>query len=127
MVNWLIKPFTMAFFAWFFFSKLYSAWISPEEAGEYISEAILLDAAPCNAMIFVWSYLTNGDTNNTLVQVSINELIILVTFVPIVGLLLGITDVQIPYDTLVASLVVFVVVPLPWQSPFSAFNHPPSW
>ena len=112
VVNWLIKPFTMAFFAWIFFSKLYSAWISPEEAGEYIAGAILLGAAPCTAMVFVWSYLTNGDPNYTLVQVSINDLIILVAFVPIVGLLLGITNVQIPYDTLVASVVVFVVVPL---------------
>ncbi len=112
VVNWLIKPFTMAFFAWIFFSKLYHAWISPEEAGEYIAGAILLGAAPCTAMVFVWSYLTNGDPNYTLVQVSINDLIILVAFVPIVGLLLGITDVQIPYDTLVASVVVFVVVPL---------------
>jgi len=112
VVNWLIKPFTMAFFAWIFFSKIYHAWISPEEAGEYIAGAILLGAAPCTAMVFVWSYLTNGDPNYTLVQVSINDLIILVAFVPIVGLLLGITDVQIPYDTLVASVVVFVVVPL---------------
>ncbi len=112
VVNWLIKPFTMAFFAWIFFSKLYSAWISPEEAGEYIAGAILLGAAPCTAMVFVWSYLTNGDPNYTLVQVSINDLIILVAFVPIVGLLLGITNVQIPYDTLVTSVVVFVVVPL---------------
>ncbi|MCF8347074.1 MAG: ACR3 family arsenite efflux transporter [Bacteroidales bacterium] len=111
-VNWLIKPFTMAFFAWIFFSKLYHAWISPEEAGEYIAGAILLGAAPCTAMVFVWSYLTNGDPNYTLVQVSVNDLIILVAFVPIVGLLLGITDVQIPYDTLIASVVVFVVVPL---------------
>ncbi|MCF8226116.1 MAG: ACR3 family arsenite efflux transporter [Bacteroidales bacterium] len=112
VVNWLIKPFTMAFFAWIFFSKLYQAWISPEEAGEYIAGAILLGAAPCTAMVFVWSYLTNGDPNYTLVQVSINDLIILVAFVPIVGLLLGITDVQIPYETLIASVVVFVVVPL---------------
>lgn len=112
VINWLIKPFTMAFFAWIFFSKLYHAWISPEEAGEYIAGAILLGAAPCTAMVFVWSYLTNGDPNYTLVQVSVNDLIILVAFVPIVGLLLGITDVQIPYDTLIASVVVFVVVPL---------------
>lgn len=112
VVNWLIKPFTMAFFAWIFFSKIYQAWISPAEAGEYIAGAILLGAAPCTAMVFVWSYLTNGDPNYTLVQVSINDLIILVAFVPIVGLLLGITDVHIPYDTLIASVVVFVVVPL---------------
>lgn len=112
VVNWLIKPFTMAFFAWIFFTKLYSAWIEPSMAGEYIAGAILLGAAPCTAMVFVWSYLTDGDPNYTLVQVSVNDLIILVAFVPIVGLLLGITNVKIPYDTLVASVVIFVVVPL---------------
>lgn len=112
VINWLIKPFTMAFFAWLFFSKLYQAWIDPELAGEYIAGAIILGAAPCTAMVFVWSYLTDGDPNYTLVQVSVNDLIILVAFVPIVGLLLGITDVIIPYDTLVASIVIFVVVPL---------------
>ncbi len=112
VINWLIKPFTMAFFAWLFFSQLYQAWISPEMAGEYIAGAIILGAAPCTAMVFVWSYLTNGDPNYTLVQVSVNDLIILVAFIPIVGLLLGITDVVIPYDTLVASVLIFVVVPL---------------
>ena len=112
VVNWLIKPFTMAFFAWIFFTKLYGAFINPELAGEYIAGAIILGAAPCTAMVFVWSYLTNGDANYTLVQVSVNDLIILVAFVPIVGLLLGITDVTIPYETLVASVVIFVVVPL---------------
>ncbi len=112
VINWLIKPFTMAFFAWIFFSKLYAAWIDPSMAGEYIAGAIILGAAPCTAMVFVWSYLTKGDPNYTLVQVSINDLIILVAFVPIVGLLLGITDVSIPYDTLVASVIIFVVVPL---------------
>ena len=112
VVNWLIKPFTMAFFAWIFFTKIYSAFISPELAGEYIAGAILLGAAPCTAMVFVWSYLTDGDPNYTLVQVSVNDLIILVAFVPIVGLLLGITNIQIPYGTLVASVVIFVVVPL---------------
>ena len=112
VINWLIKPFTMAFFAWIFFTKLYGAFISPDQAGEYIAGAILLGAAPCTAMVFVWSYLTDGDPNYTLVQVSVNDLIILVAFIPIVGLLLGITNITIPYDTLVASIVVFVVVPL---------------
>lgn len=102
----------MAFFAWLFFSKLYQAWIDPQLAGEYIAGAIILGAAPCTAMVFVWSYLTDGDPNYTLVQVSVNDLIILVAFIPIVGLLLGITDVVIPYDTLVASVVIFVVIPL---------------
>jgi ACR3 family arsenite transporter len=102
----------MAFFAWIFFTKIYAAFITPEMAGEYIAGAILLGAAPCTAMVFVWSYLTDGDPNYTLVQVSVNDLIILVAFVPIVGLLLGITDISIPYETLAASIVIFVVIPL---------------
>ncbi len=112
IINWAIKPFTMAFFAWIFFSKIYSAWIDPALAGEYIAGAIILGAAPCTAMVFVWSYLTDGDPNYTLVQVSVNNLIILVAFIPIVGLLLGITNITIPYDTLIASVIIFVVVPL---------------
>lgn len=112
LINWAIKPFSMAFFAWIFFAKLYSAWIDPELAGQYIAGAILLGAAPCTAMVFVWSYLSDGDPNYTLIQVSVNDLIVLVAFVPIVGLLLGITDVDIPYDTLIASVIVFVVIPL---------------
>lgn len=112
VINWLIKPFTMAFFAWIFFEHLYSAFIDPEMAGEYIAGAILLGAAPCTAMVFVWSYLTDGDPNYTLVQVSVNDLIILVAFIPLVGFLLGITDISIPYGTLTASIVIFVVIPL---------------
>lgn len=112
IINWLIKPFTMAFFAWIFFSKIYAAWIDPALAGEYIAGAIILGAAPCTAMVFVWSYLSDGDPNYTLVQVSVNDIIILVAFIPIVGLLLGITDVAIPYGTLAASVLIFVVVPL---------------
>lgn len=112
VVNWLIKPFTMAFFAWIFFTKIYAAFIQPELAGEYIAGAILLGAAPCTAMVFVWSYLTKGDANYTLVQVALNDLVILVAFVPIVGLLLGITNITIPYETLAASIIVFVVIPL---------------
>ncbi|MFO8130483.1 MAG: ACR3 family arsenite efflux transporter [Bacteroidales bacterium] len=112
IINWAIKPFSMAFFAWIFFSKIYAAWIDPAMAGEYIAGAIILGAAPCTAMVFVWSYLTDGDPNYTLVQVSVNDLIILVAFIPIVGLLLGITNITIPYDTLVVSVVIFVVVPL---------------
>ncbi|ADR22608.1 arsenical-resistance protein [Marivirga tractuosa] len=112
IINWLIKPFTMAFFAWIFFEHLYSAFIAPEMAGEYIAGAILLGAAPCTAMVFVWSYLTDGDPNYTLVQVSVNDLIILVAFIPLVGFLLGITDITIPYGTLAASIIIFVVIPL---------------
>ncbi|MEQ8909000.1 MAG: ACR3 family arsenite efflux transporter [Vicingaceae bacterium] len=112
IVNWLIKPFTMAFFAWLFFDNLYAAFIEPELAGEYIAGAIILGAAPCTAMVFVWSYLSDGDPNYTLVQVSVNDLIILVAFVPLVALLLGITDVVVPYNTLVISILVYVVIPL---------------
>jgi arsenite transporter len=112
IVNWLIKPFTMAFFAWVFFDKLYQAWISPEDAEQYIAGAILLGAAPCTAMVFVWSYLTKGDANYTLVQVSVNDLILLIAFIPIVRFLLGITTIEIPYDVLVSSVIIFVVIPL---------------
>lgn len=111
-INWMVKPFTMAFFAWVFFERIFAAFITPEMAKEYIAGAILLGAAPCTAMVFVWSYLTNGDANYTLVQVSINDLILLIAFIPIVRFLLGITDVDIPYDVLVISVVTFVVIPL---------------
>jgi len=112
IINWAVKPFTMAFFAWLFFDHIYSAWLHPELADQYIAGAILLGAAPCTAMVFVWSYLSDGDPNYTLVQVSVNDLLILILFIPIVGLLLGITGISIPYGTLVASIVVFVVIPL---------------
>lgn len=112
VINWAVKPFTMAFFAWMFFDQIYAAWITPEMAAEYIAGAILLGAAPCTAMVFVWSYLSDGDPNYTLVQVSVNDLLILVLFIPIVGLLLGINGISIPWSTLVASIVVFVVIPL---------------
>lgn len=111
-INWFIKPFTMAFFAWIFFDKIYSAFLEPELAQQYIAGAILLGAAPCTAMVFVWSYLTEGDPEYTLVQVSINDLILLIAFIPIVKLLLGVTNISIPYDTLITSVVVFVVIPL---------------
>jgi len=112
IMNWLVKPFTMAFFAWIFFTKLFAAFIDPALAGEYIAGAIILGAAPCTAMVFVWSYLTDGDPNYTLMQVSVNDLIILVAFVPIVGLLLGITNVVVPYETLILSILIYVVIPL---------------
>ncbi|MDD0853628.1 ACR3 family arsenite efflux transporter [Halobacteriovorax sp. GB3] len=112
VINWLIKPFTMAFFAWLFFSKLYGAYLNPELAGEYIAGAILLGAAPCTAMVFVWSYLTEGDPEYTLVQVAINDLVLLIAFIPIVKFLLGVTNVTIPFDTLISSVVIFVVIPL---------------
>jgi arsenite transporter len=112
IINWAIKPFTMAFFAWIFFFNIYSAWIDPSMAQEYIAGAILLGAAPCTAMVFVWSYLSDGDPTYTLVQVSVNDILILILFIPIVALLLGITDIIIPYNTLVTSIVAFVVIPL---------------
>ena len=112
VINWLIKPFTMALFAWIFFGKIYSAFLSPELAGQYIAGAILLGAAPCTAMVFVWSYLTKGDPEYTLVQVAINDLVLLVAFIPIVQLLLGVTSISIPFDTLSTSVIVFVVIPL---------------
>lgn len=122
VVNWLIKPFTMAIFAYIFFFKLYQSWVSPEDAQQYLAGAILLGAAPCTAMVFVWSYLTKGDANYTLVQVSVNDLILLIAFVPIVGFLFSIFGVDfmneagsvigIPYQTLFTSVIVFVVLPL---------------
>jgi ACR3 family arsenite transporter len=112
VINWLVKPFTMAFFAWIFFDKFYSAYLTPELAQDYIAGAILLGAAPCTAMVFVWSYLTKGDPEYTLVQVAINDLVLLVAFIPIVKFLLGVTNVSIPFDTLISSVVIFVVIPL---------------
>ena len=112
VINWLIKPFSMAAISWLFFTKVFEAWLTPEQAEEYLAGAILLGVAPCTAMVFVWSYLTKGNPLYTLVQVSINDLIILVAFIPLVGLLLGITDITIPYETLVTSVVMFVAIPL---------------
>ncbi len=112
VVNWLIKPFTMAIFAWVFFDYLYKGIMEPELADQYIAGAIILGAAPCTAMVFVWSYLSDGDPKYTLIQVSVNDLILLIAFIPIVQLLLGITDISIPYEVLVSSVVIFVVIPL---------------
>jgi arsenite transporter len=112
VINWLIKPFTMAFFAWIFFDKLYAAYLTPELAQEYIAGAILLGAAPCTAMVFVWSYLTDGDPGYTLVQVAINDLVLLVAFIPIVKFLLGVSNIEIPFDALLSSVIIFVVIPL---------------
>lgn len=112
IINWLIKPFSMAFFAWIFFDRLYAAYLSPSEAQDYIAGAILLGAAPCTAMVFVWSYLTEGDPGYTLVQVAINDLVLLIAFIPIVKFLLGISSVEIPFDALLSSVVIFVVIPL---------------
>lgn len=112
IINWIVKPFTMAFFAWIFFDKVFSLYLSPELVSEYLAGAILLGAAPCTAMVFVWSYLTKGDPEYTLVQVAINDLILLIAFIPIVKFLLGVTNVSIPFETLFSSVTVFVVLPL---------------
>lgn len=112
VVNWLVKPFTMALFAWLFFDVIYAGILDTGLAREYTAGAILLGAAPCTAMVFVWSYLTKGDANYTLIQVSVNDLVLLVLFIPIVQLLLGVSDIAIPMDTLVWSVLIFVVIPL---------------
>ncbi len=111
-VNWLLKPFSMAFFAWIFFDHVFSAYLDPELADQYLAGAILLGAAPCTAMVFVWSYLTKGDANYTLIQVSVNDLILLIAFIPIVRLLLGVSNISIPYEVLFTSVLVFVLIPL---------------
>ncbi|MDD4643264.1 MAG: bile acid:sodium symporter, partial [Erysipelotrichaceae bacterium] len=111
-VNWLIKPFTMFVIAWLFFSVIFESLITPELARYYLAGAVLLGAAPCTAMVFVWSQLTNGDSSYTIVQVATNDLIILVAFSPIVALLLGIGGINIPWDTLFLSVLLFVVIPL---------------
>ena len=112
ITNWLIKPFTMFAIASFFFYKVFSGFISPELARDYLAGAVLLGAAPCTAMVFVWSHLTKGNPAYTVVQVATNDLIILAAFTPIVAFLLGIGGISIPWDTLILSVVLFVVVPL---------------
>lgn len=112
VTNWLIKPFTMFGIAYFFFYVVFSALIPPELAKDYLAGAVLLGAAPCTAMVFVWSTLTKGDPAYTVVQVATNDLIILVAFTPIVAFLLGVVGVVIPWDTLILSVVLFVVIPL---------------
>ena len=111
-INWLIKPFTMAGLAYLFFRFIYADFVPAAEADEYIAGMILLGVAPCTAMVFVWSQLTNGNPNYTLAQVSINDLILVFAFAPIAGLLLGVTDLIVPWATLIASVAIFVVVPL---------------
>ncbi len=112
VVNWLIKPFTMAALGVLFFKSVFAAWIPPEDADGYIAGLILLGAAPCTAMVFVWSHLTRGDPNYTLVQVSVNDAIMVFAFAPIVALLLGITEIPVPWETLLLSVVLYVMVPL---------------
>jgi len=112
IVNWLIKPFTMAGLGVFFFTVAFRDLIDPADASQYIAGVILLGAAPCTAMVFVWSQLTKGDATYTLVQVSVNDIIMVFAFAPIVALLLGVTDIEIPWETLLTSVLLYVVVPL---------------
>ncbi len=112
-VNWVVKPFSMALLGWLFFKHLFLPWIGPELADQYVAGTIILAAAPCTAMVFVWSYLTDGDPAYTLVQVSLNDLIMLVLFAPIVGFLVaGASDLQVPFAVLLYSVVAFIVIPL---------------
>ena len=112
ITNWLIKPFTMYGIASLFFFVIFKAFITPELATEYLAGAVLLGAAPCTAMVFVWSSLTKGDPAYTVVQVATNDLIILVAFIPIVKFLLGVSNISVPWDTLILSVILFVVIPL---------------
>lgn len=112
VINWLIKPFTMAALGWLFFKVFFVDFVDPQTASEYIAGMILLGVAPCTAMVFVWSQLTKGDPNYTLVQVSVNDLIMVVAFAPITALLLGVSDIQVPWATLLSSVGLYVVLPL---------------
>jgi len=112
VVNWLVKPFSMALLGWWFMNHIFRAWIAPELAKEYTAGLIILAAAPCTAMVFVWSYLTDGDPVYTLVQVAVNDLIMLVAFAPIVMFLCGVANVVVPSKVLITSVVVFIVIPL---------------
>ena len=112
-VNWVVKPFSMAFIAWVFFRYVFAAWLSPMEAEQYIAGCIILAAAPCTAMVFVWSYLTDGDPAYTLVQVTVNDLLMLVLFAPLIGLLVsGASSLTVPYGVLWYSVLAFIVIPL---------------
>ncbi len=112
VVNWLIKPFTMAALGVLFFQHLFAPWVDPASASEYIAGMILLGVAPCTAMVFVWSQLVKGDPNYTLVQVSVNDLVMVFAFAPIAAFLLGVTDLVVPWETLLLSTVLYVVLPL---------------
>ncbi len=112
VVNWLIKPFTMAVLGVLFFKYMFSDFMSAADADQYIAGLILLGAAPCTAMVFVWSQLTRGDPNYTLVQVSVNDIIMVFAYAPIVALLLGVTSIEVPWETLILSVALYVIVPL---------------
>ncbi|MBZ9611667.1 ACR3 family arsenite efflux transporter [Rheinheimera maricola] len=112
VMNWLVKPFTMAALGWLFFKVFFAGWVDPQSANEYIAGMILLGVAPCTAMVFVWSQLTKGDANYTLVQVSVNDIIMIFAFAPIAALLLGVSDIVIPWQTLLLSVLLYVLLPL---------------
>jgi len=112
VINWLVKPFTMAALGWLFFRVIFVDFVDPQTATEYIAGMILLGVAPCTAMVFVWSHLTKGDANYTLVQVSVNDVIMVFAFAPLTALLLGMSDVAIPWNTLLLSVMLYVVIPL---------------
>jgi len=112
IINWLIKPFTMAALGWLFFKVFFASWVDPQTANEYIAGMILLGVAPCTAMVFVWSQMTKGDANYTLVQVSVNDIIMVFAFAPITAFLLGMTDISVPWETLLMSVVLYVLLPL---------------
>ena len=111
-INWLVKPFSMALLAWIFVRHLFAPWLPAEQIDSYIAGLILLAAAPCTAMVFVWSRLSNGDPMFTLTQVALNDAIMVIAFAPIVGLLLGIAAITVPWDTLVTSVVLYIVIPV---------------
>lgn len=112
IINWLIKPFTMAALGWLFFKIIFADVVDPVNASEYIAGMILLGVAPCTAMVFVWSQLTKGDANYTLVQVSVNDIIMVFAFAPLAALLLGVTNVVVPWNTLILSVILYVLIPL---------------
>lgn len=112
VINWLVKPFTMAGLGWLFFRVFFADWVDADTATQYIAGMILLGVAPCTAMVFVWSHLTKGDANYTLVQVSLNDVIMVFAFAPIAAFLLGVTDVVVPWSTLLLSVFLYVIVPL---------------
>jgi ACR3 family arsenite transporter len=112
VVNWLIKPFTMAALGWLFFKVIFADWVDPQSATEYIAGMILLGVAPCTAMVFVWSQLTRGDPNYTLVQVAVNDVVMIFAFAPIAAFLLGVSDIAVPWETLLLSVVLYVLLPL---------------
>lgn len=112
VINWLVKPFTMALLGWIFFRVLFADLVDAQSASEYIAGMILLGVAPCTAMVFVWSQLTKGDPNYTLVQVSVNDIIMIFAFAPIAAVLLGVSNIQVPWETLLLSVALYVVLPL---------------